>query len=319
MASSLQAHQISALALPLEYSSGILPIELVLHIIRSAIVQNRMDELPWCLSVSLVCHAVRTSALPILYKVLFLSTISAAGHAYTGWDGKEHKHVGLAFLTWLLHDRSAPPRHHIKHLMFRHQGVLGRGELLPAHPRAEAEAAEWPIQRLTVEHVDSMYSLRRMGLRPQQTFQIGPHMYAGSPLDTDLLSTLDSYILSERLGRVHVQAWPAGIQEEYLGGETHPRLRLDYIACNDVSSISADASLTSMPQKLEITLTIHFVEGDYLQQYPKLLLTGITELMSMIPVGPVILACGTDYRIAGQPMADFIHNGEGGIFRLGIL
>jgi len=247
MASSLQAHQISALALPLEYSSGILPIELVLDIIRSAIVQNRMDELPWCLSVSLVCHAVRASALPALYKVLFLSTISAAGHAYTGWDGKEHKHVGPAFLSWLLHDRSAPPRRHIKDLIFRHQGILGRRELLPAHPRAEVEAEEWSIERLTAEHVQSMDRLHRMGLCPQQTFQIGPHMYMGGPLDADLFSALASNLLSERLGRVHVQVWPTGIQEEFFGGETHSRLRLDYIACNDVSSMSADASPTSVP------------------------------------------------------------------------
>jgi len=98
MISSSQAHQIDAFAPLDEFLSGILPVELILNVLRAVIFLNHKDELQWCLSLSSVCHAASASVLPILYEVLFLkTTTSTARHTYTGWEGKQHKHFGLAF------------------------------------------------------------------------------------------------------------------------------------------------------------------------------------------------------------------------------
>lgn len=47
-------------------------MELVLNIMDAAIAQHRNGSLRWCLTLSLVCRAVRTTVLPAIYEVLFL-------------------------------------------------------------------------------------------------------------------------------------------------------------------------------------------------------------------------------------------------------
>ena len=48
-----------------------LPMELVLGILDAAIVQHRRTDLFWSLTLSLVCSAVRASALSIIYETIF--------------------------------------------------------------------------------------------------------------------------------------------------------------------------------------------------------------------------------------------------------
>jgi len=308
MNSSPQAHHISDSASPSESFCGILPIELFLDILHAAIVQNRRDELPWCLSLSLISRTVRASVLPIVYENLFLDTTSRPGHEYTGRNGKEYKHVGLAFLSWLLHNPDAPPRRHIRHLIFRHEGGLSRRELKWARHSAKFEPAEWPIERLTVDHVQFSEHLYRVGLRPRRVSRIRYHQLMRSQFGDGLFVCLSInlwMLLPVRGGHgVHVQFWPARPLEHFYDGVPHPGLRMDYITCDEITPIPADTISGSVTKT--ITITIQLVEGDYLHQYPDLLLSGIATFMRNVHKGLVILACSADYRIGGQSVTNFI-------------
>ena len=300
MNSSPQAH-VGDYVSQAEPLGVILPIELHLDILQATIVQNRKDRLPWCLSLSLVCRAVRAVVLPIVYDVLFLGTNNKARRAYTGWNGKQYKHAGLAFLSWILHDSSAPPRRHIKHLMFLHQGELRRNELVWSRAPAKADPAEWPIERLTVEHAKFSDHLHLAGLRAQRVFQIGPHQHMRCWFGDGLFQSLSTSLWMVLHRTAHVQFWP---REESPDGPSDDRLGMDYITCQEITPIPVDMIPASATKTL--TVTIQLVEGDYLQQYPDLLPTGIAAFMHNVPEGLVILACSADYRIAGQPVENFI-------------
>jgi len=141
-----------------------LPLELILEIIRLAVVEHRDTNCVWTLSLSLVSHAVRTCALPLLYETLYIDIRDNGQVVPTvRCNGELYRHRGLSFLRWLMNNDDAPPRQHIKHLIFRYDASF-RPDLLGPKLRV----VPWPLNHLTVEFVNDARSLWEAGLRPQR-------------------------------------------------------------------------------------------------------------------------------------------------------
>ena len=156
--------------------AGRLPIELVWSILDAAIAQHR-DTLVWSLSLSLVCRRVREFVLPIVYEVVHLNFRDDREHNFTGWDGRTHQDLHLAFLSWLLHDPTAPPRRYIKHLIFDSNGISISDALVWSGGSEIAGTIGDPGERLVVERLtvrlrSDALSLYYAGLRPHKSFNI---------------------------------------------------------------------------------------------------------------------------------------------------
>jgi len=156
--------------------AGNLPIELIWSILDAAIAQHR-DALVWSPSLSLVCRSTREFVLPIVYEVVNLKVRDDHEHEFTGWDGRTHQDLHLAFLSWLLHDPTAPPRRHIKHLIFHSNDVSTANALEWSSGSEIAGTTGDPGERLVVERLTVRFrsdasDLYHAGLRPRKTFHI---------------------------------------------------------------------------------------------------------------------------------------------------
>jgi len=90
--------------------AGELPIELVLSVVDHAIALHRQEDPERSLSLSLVCRIVRASILPIVYKIVYIDIREKIKRDFTGWDGRIYQRPHFAFLSWLIHDPTGPPR-----------------------------------------------------------------------------------------------------------------------------------------------------------------------------------------------------------------
>ena len=161
-----------------------LPMELVLRIL-DAVALNCRDSCPArAVSLSLVSRAVRASVLPIIYDVLVLR-IQSHDNDVGGWDDRGFDSVRVAFLSWLLCNPFAPPRRHIKHLVFHHSYMFSGSEI---EPRTRAVADQdgstsdasqagvnqdplprWTLDNLVVAFPSDATELRIAGIQARVT------------------------------------------------------------------------------------------------------------------------------------------------------
>jgi len=290
-------------------------MELILGIFEAAIAQYRRDQLHWGLSLSLVCRTVRIFILPITYEVLFLDINHHRKGAFIGWDGRAHEYPELAFLSWLIHDPSAPPRQHIKHLIFCHPTSFSQNDLQWAGPRVGSEPAKWPFERLTIQYVQDLNALYGAGIRPMRAFQIGPPYQRVEKMPYDVIfSALVHDLLPDMQRRMHSQTWTTGPMEVVEDGKA-PFLFVAhyYITCRELDPstgdiISGNAPALGSQPEMAIPLTVHLIDGDYCQRFPSLMLTGIAAFLEKTSNEQLVFACSSGYHIAGQPLADFIRS-----------
>jgi len=147
-----------------------LPMELVLRILDSLALVSRDWHPAYAFSLSLVSRAVRASILPLLYEVLVLNAKESTD-TVVGWDGRNYDHPAVAFLSWLLCNPTAPPRQHIKHLVFNHSYVFYASELvLPQSENRDRSGIDrdnvpfWTLDGLTVKFPSDAVSLQRAGI-----------------------------------------------------------------------------------------------------------------------------------------------------------
>jgi len=294
-------------------SGACLPIELFLAIVDSAIAQHRKGSVYWCLSLSLVCRTVRATVLPVMYNVLFLDIKASHESQVRGWDGQIHRHAQLAFLSWLLHDPIAPPRQHIRHLVFRSDSNLDYRELAWQGPHSGPEPAMWSFDCLSAETArlsgDAKF-LYRAGLRPRRAFLIGDCEPNYRHLNSELFSRalLQSFLVWMTL--TEIQVWAAqpthvsnGLDADTtrVGHSSMARYEIDPRTVRSISEMrEADSHLLSNHA------TIQLVDGDYLQQFPDQLLTGLATVLKQKPDIRIVLACSSECRLAGQTVSQFI-------------
>ena len=286
-----------------------LPVELFLDVLNHAIIQHRRDELYWTLSLSLVCRTARNLVLPIFYEVLFIDIGLVPEGVFTGWDGREYKHAQLALLSWLLHDSSAPPRQHIKHLVFRHEGSFNIDDITWDGPGSGSKSAEWLLERVTVRYLTDMECLYAAGLRPRRAFYIGTPDGIKGEMPCDLFSTtiLNELPLAER--RLHSllrASAPEEVTED--DGRTSIRIKHQYIACCEIEPETTDFISDHPPadDAGPILLTVRLFDDDYFQRFPELLLAGLAAFIREIRNARMVLVCGADYKIASLSLVDFI-------------
>jgi len=120
--------------------------EIVLDVLETTAWVHRVEDIRWSLSLQLISRAVRRSTLPILYETLVLDVRNHEKGIYVGWDGREHDQAQMAFLAWLLNNPDAPPRCHVKHLVFRHYTGWKTSELASSY----LQDGRWTVDRLTL-------------------------------------------------------------------------------------------------------------------------------------------------------------------------
>jgi len=185
-------------------------MELVLGILDAAIVQHRRTDLFWSLMLSLVCSAVRASVLSIVYETIFLDVKTEKESKFVGWDNRIYQHAQLAFLSWLLNDSTAPPRQHIRHLIFQHNGQFPDDSIKWAGSRGESEHVEWPVELLTVRYLSDAACLYHAGLRPRRAVHIGAPCRKSDTLPSNLFegAIRDAFLLIREYQSIkYVQTW----------------------------------------------------------------------------------------------------------------
>jgi len=290
-----------------------LPMELVLGILDAAIVQHRRTDLFWSLTLSLVCSAVRASALSIIYETIFLDVKTEKESNFVGWDNRIYQHAQLAFLSWLLNDSTAPPRQHIRHLIFQHNGQFPGDYIRWAGSRGESEHVEWPVELLTVRYLSDASCLYHAGLRPRRAVHIGAPCRKSDTLPSNLFEETirDAFLLIREYQSIkYVQTWAGPPREEISNGRTVTNAEQGRMTARDFDPKSTSyltSNESSAPHhSLANQLTVQLVDGDYLQQFPDLLLAGLAVIMKITPNTRIVLACRKNYEIAGQQVIDFI-------------
>ena len=274
-------------------------MELILNIMDAAVVQHRRDNLCWSLTLSLVCSTVRATVLPIIYEVIFLDIEADRQRDFVGWDGRTHKHAPLAFLSWVLHDRTAPPRQHIKQIFFRHDGHFGDEDLDWHDPGEASEPAAWMVERLTVRFPEDARCLFRAGIRPQKVFHIGSTAQATNVLMEPLVRMV-RIVLENGLSHSHIwnrrpKHFEAIKDPNRISQRSQSRYEIDTIIGDIIP-----------PKEVNRVLTIQLDDGDYLQRSPDVLRQGLAAGLVLGSDVQIILACNASYRIADQTVADFI-------------
>jgi len=286
-----------------------LPMELVLDILDAALINGRVDDLRWCLSLSLVCRTFRAAVLPVVYEIISFDIRPRDQGSCMGWDGHQHTDVGLAFLSWLLHDATAPPRQHVKHVIFRHEGRFSHKDLGWVCLGVDSEPSEWPFECLTTRYYQHAKHLFRAGMRPQKMFNMLPSMSRGgtiSPLTGIFVRAVkdaDAY----RTIKTHQLTWV----DEPLPDEASTDARARHahqtrMMCCEVDPGAAVFIYNAPDQQTRPIHTVQLTAGDYLHQYPNLLLDGLAAAFEHSSGAQVVLACSVDYRIAGQSIGDFL-------------
>jgi len=287
-----------------------LPMELVLSILDAALINGRVDDLRWCLSLSLVCRTVRAAVLPIVYEVISLDIRTQDRGSFTSWDCHPHTDPKLAFLSWLLHDTTAPPRQYVKHIIFRHDGHFSYKDLGWVGMGVDSESSEWPFERLTARYHQDIKRLYRAGLRPQKVFHIGPSSeHSGILPSTDMFAcAIKEAVLPRRLWR-HQLAWPGKPHEDKISETASTkRAQQTCVLRGEMDPDSNGFIYNPSGQQAYPVYTVQLTSGDYLHQYPKLLLDGLMAAFKYSSDAQVILACNIDYRIADQTIGDFIRS-----------
>ena len=285
-----------------------LPIEIVLDILDAAIVLKTKADLSWSLSLSLVCRRVRACVLPIAYEVVYLDCRGYREGGFTGWDGRLYKDPQLAFLSWLLHDPNAPPRQHIKHLIFRGKNSFNEEDIAWADEGKAAGTTDpmdegWAVEQLSVRLHSLATKLYHMGLRPGKTFRL---CHAGErsdiPVDDPFAYMVAVTIRNQlNLYESHAQLWvtkkpgngddPAAIWQSLV-------MRYQFNRLTGKTVVSANGSGRCH--------TYHLDETSFLLQRPDLLRAGILEAFARSTEVQVVLACRTGCRIAGQTIEEFV-------------
>jgi len=294
--------------------AGNLPMELVLGIMDAAIAQHRRGEFHWSLSLSLVCRTVRASVLPIMYEVIFLDVKSNREGAFGGWDGEVYKHPELAFLSWLLHNPGAPPRQHIKHLVFRHDGDFSEEDLGWAGSLDGSKPAEWPVERMSARYLSDATCLYRAGLRPNRAFHVGSPSNNSDTMPSDLFSRMTLDVLPGTQYRTHSQLWAGKPDDVVQDGEKTTHIRQCCMTRSEIDPqaagfILAGELVAGEQPTATILLTVQLVDGDYIQRFPEVLLAGLAAFLKEPGDARIVLACSHKYRIAGQTLADFVRTG----------
>jgi len=210
----------------------------------------------------------------------------------------------FAFLGWLLHDPTAPPRSYVKHLIFRFDFDFYVENIRWSAPQKDYTSSEWPIERLTTQYPSTAVRLFGHGLRPQRTFRIDSFPIKYEDISSNsLLSTvnvaLDSLTLSP--SRVH-QVW-AGIGEETV----EPRIQTLCIWQFEMDPETGTVILPNGPDgHYSWRLTIQLTSNDCVQRHPDWLLKSLAAIFVRQPDAQVTLACAANYRLGGQTVADFI-------------
>ena len=277
-------------------------MELVMNVVDAAVVQHRKDDLCWSLTLSLVCRTIRTCVLPALYEVLFLDIRSEREREFIGWDGQTHRHVELAFLSWLLHDPSAPPRRHVKHIVFRHDGQFNGEDIKWIDSREASSSTEWLIERLTVRFVLDADGLYRAGLRSRKSFQIASPRRRSGSIGVEGFERMVRIILRQLDGS-HTHTWATRPEEVVEDGTVFTGITQSNMTQGEIDP-KTGASISEIGAGRR--LTVQLEDGDYLQQYPDYLLTGLAAGLSTNLDVQIVLACAADYRIGGQTVVDFI-------------
>jgi len=283
-----------------------LPLELILAIVDAAIAQHRVDNIYWCLQLSLVSHTIRAHVLPLAYDFLFLKTTERLAGSFTGWNGQTHKHLQSAFLSWLLHDPNAPPRRHIKHLVFTSDSFYDEEDLNWGGPRTDVEPSKplWPIEQLTCRYYGDMMGLYCVGIQPRKMLLVGI-----TPHDDKDISPRDVFtrlLLTTPVGS-HNQVWTEEPEKSQGGGFT-TRLKQQTATRREIHFTKAHRVATATPKRDSATmvLTIQLSEGDYLHNFPNVFLMGLEDVLQCTKA-EIVLACNVDYRVTGQTVAKFIH------------
>jgi len=229
-------------------------------------------------------------------------------HNFTGWDGHLHRNAQLAFLSWLLHDPTAPPRRYIKHLIFRHDGQFGDAHLCWHGQGEVSEPAEWMIGLLTIRSSSDAIQLYRAGMRPQRTYHI-----RYPPRDIGIrIPPLEAFArvvrgVQQNSFGSHTQFWAGKLDDvmDDTSGNTqyttqHRMVRWEIDPMTD----SVVAPMDDSAQRL----TVQLVDGDLLQRKPDMLRDGLVMALTQSNSMQVILACDANYMIGNQTAAEFAHS-----------
>jgi len=283
-----------------------LPLELILAIVDVAIVQNRVDNIYWCLQLSLVSHTIRAHVLPLAYDFILLKTTERLAGSFAGWNGQTHKHSQSAFLSWLLHDPNAHPRRHIKHLVFTSDSFYDEDDLNWDGLRTDNEPSKqlWPIEQLTCRYYGDMMGLYRAGLQPRKMLLVN----IGTHDDKDVFphDIFARLLFTTPVGS-HNQVWTEEPEKSEGSGFT-TRLTQQRATRREIHFTNARPVATTTPGRDSATmiLTIQLCEGDYLHHFPDLFLDGLEDVLQRTKAD-IVLACNVDYRVTGQTVAELIH------------
>jgi len=308
MNTQAQTKNVDALAEPSDSLASILPMELVLAIVEAAILQHRVDNISWCLKLSLVCHAFRASVLPLAYEFHFLDVSESQAGEFIGWDGRTRKYSQTAFLSWLLHDPTAPPRRHIKHLIFSVNEHYVHRDMPWDGPQAgdTASKSRWPIEQLTSRDYPNAWNLYCAGIRPQKSrlLELMPYDYE-EVVPVDIFTYLieptplgsHSHIRTDEPVKSENGTFIDEILQERV-------TRRERFLTKRERAASATAAGT---EAVTTVLTIHLHVGDYLHHFPDQFLEALLAVLVQRTDVEVVLACNVDYKIIGRTLAEFIH------------
>ena len=293
-----------------------LPIELVLDVLESAALNYRDTDRQWSLSLSLVSRTVRGIILPIVYEVLVIAIESEIGTKCVGWNGREYSHPQLAFLSWLLHEADAPPRQHVKHLIFRHDSDffatnIGRESDDEDGTRRSDNGMvplRWEIDYLTVRYRLDATELFFAGIRPAHAFRVSVHsrniVMTRPHLDLAGLSVQNNHGSVS----VHRRFWTS--QTTYEGRQRRVSSCAVFAAMDPGSS-----RMVFIPMNKEdraagrFWSTMELGSENGAQELTSELLEEIANLLETISGAEVTLSCGTTYTAAGGVSVEqFIRN-----------
>ena len=279
-----------------------LPPELMLQILDAAVLLQRDHDRSWSLSLSLVCRAVRSSIMPMLYEVLVLA-IRPSGPA--SWSDRR-----LKFLSWLLHDREAAPRRHVRHLVFTHGGSFWLTPPESVFPEdvvqdlEEPEMANWYIEQLTVRYREDAKQLFDIGLRPRVINEVVPHVATRSESSHPVAALVRS-----ALG-IHDVTIPSRVRcWSWVGNERNK----DDIGCivHCILDPSADMQPKRLPRRREkngersrfVMLELGTSDGALPLTY--VLLDDIANLLSTRLLR-VTFSCDATYQVRGKTVEQFV-------------
>ena len=304
-------------------------MELVMDILDTAAFNHHQDELSWSLTLSLISHPARASVLPILYRTLFLDVKKLKGTPCIGWDGRSHAHRQLAFLSWLIHDSKAPPRRHIKHFIFRHDGdfsatdlrwgdAVNNARFSGLSSSSEGDESEdnspvclWKIEHLTVRFQLDARQLHMAGICVAQAH----HVKLASPVDgdaanTDLLSRFMSMAVpfhgsrNRGISFYRTWIWQSGDHSQQdlriLSGLVQTEL--------DPSNMRGWPAAAAADVQPNIFIVFDLAEGDGFPWSPTSLFEDVMETLLEYPNAAVVFACKPTFRVGGHTMEDLVTN-----------